>query len=143
MHIGATYDQICNNTHVNYCQFTIIPAWFSYPFSENHVPVVEYLIKNPDTYPNQRDTFGVTPLHFACRLVCTGLWHSRYITQSSDHNTLFLIQLRKGSLNVVKCLIEERLVNPNSKNNQGETPLHLACRSAHNYLSTLFFLLTQ
>ena len=33
--------------------------------------VIEYLIKNPDTYPSMRDTFGVTPLHFACKLVCT------------------------------------------------------------------------
>lgn len=42
-----------------------------YSCRENRVAVIEYLIKNPDTYPSMRDTFGVTPLHFACKLVCT------------------------------------------------------------------------
>ena len=42
---------------------------FTHHCRENRVTVVEYLLKNPDVYPSQRDATGQTPLHWACKWV--------------------------------------------------------------------------
>ena len=41
---------------------------------------------------------------------------------------VYSLLCRKGELGIVRILIEDRQVNPNSKDNSGQTPLHLACR---------------
>ena len=43
-------------------------------------------------------------------------------------NCLFLKYCSDGDLDVVRYLVAEADCNPNVKDNDGETPLHKACR---------------
>ena len=65
-----------------------------------HLEVVKYFVTELRCDPMDRNKYGETPLHFACR---------------------------NGHLKIIQYLISELHCNPSCVDNDGDTPLHIAC----------------
>ena len=56
------------------------------------------------------------------------LYSSRVYCVSEVQQFFSVLHSRQGHLDVVRCLVNDAHCDPNVKNKDGETPLHLACR---------------
>ena len=84
--------------------------------------------------PNIQDKQGMTPLHIACidgdlSMVKSLIDHgARVDDKDYDGNTPFSLALKYKEYTLALVLLSEFKCDPNTKNNQGEIPLHMAYR---------------
>jgi ankyrin repeat protein len=103
--------------------------------SEDHLPVVRYLIEQCKADCNVKDSEDVTPLHIACEEGHLPMVQYLIDQCKADCNakmydgcTALHIASDNGHLTIVQYLTGLDHVDCNAKDNDGWTPLHYACQ---------------
>ena len=99
--------------------------------------VVKLLLGRKDVKPDTADGYGRTPLLCAYRIGHEGAvnllveWEDVSIDKRNGQ-TLFLSAAEDGSEAVVRLLLRQKDINPNTRNKAGHTPLSLASEKGHD-----------
>ena len=104
--------------------------------NKGHEHIVHWLLTDTKCNPNLKDKDGNTPLHIASHeghfecvklIIVTGAGVVDPDVYNNHNETALRLACRNGHRNTIKYLLTHGKCNPNLRDIDGNTPLHLAC----------------
>jgi len=106
---------------------------------------VQYLLSFEQTNPNFHNTYGLTPLYIACQKGHTEtvklLLNDRRVevneVEWNHKQTPFYIACAMGRKEIVEELLKDERINRDAPNNEGITPMEIACLNGEHLVLEL------
>ena len=109
-----------------------------------HLPIVKYLVEKQNIYINTKGECGRTSLHYACAngnfqiVEYLILKDADIFARDDKENSIIHSATIEGHLPLVKYLIEKHNIGINNKDEDGKTPLHIACEKGYQSIIDYF-----
>ena len=94
---------------------------------KNHGKVALTLLTQYGCYPNTKDNDGNSPLHVACMKGNLTIFQALVSHGMALESDMLILAIANSQNEVVFALLSEYGCDPNTKDNDGNSPLHVAC----------------